>query len=327
MNTGQYEKFMSDAKIEREGVKTGLFPANVNIVVRVVGANEEEEERRELFLENGECLRLSPRATKNVLRLTGFSNRLFKELEVAELQTGINTQLARFDSLGMSVSEKEVICVFNGKKTYVPYESFLPSASELCYIKGNPIESDVIVFQTDEGNVKVGDESIILGMNVSVSSTGYTGTNVSCGTFREVCENGVSYPWFFNYKLPRFDTKLLGGILGEFKENKSKILDELAGFIRGLEDYAIHNVEELHTVMEPLSLQRKLKEEIFMGYQRPEETRELFKKSGVDRISNLWDLFNVLTYQTNQLGGLRSFKWATLRVANWGRSLQLANKN
>lgn len=332
MDKAQYDKLVAECSEEAEGVlKNNFSSTDLQISVRNELVEEGQSEyQRNMFVDFGSGeTPMSLRATMNILSMTGFSTRLFQELDIGQLSADLNYQMARYNNIGIIMVRDAAISIFDTTEhEYRAYTDLIPDPPNIAFVRGSPITADSITFQTREVDLDAGtEEHLMLGMNSVISSTSRIANRFRFGVFRVVCSNGIVSPMFMRQDVPDIDINLFRGIMNGFRENIGEFAENFIGFKNKMIVFNITR-EQLVEVLQYLSLAKTMKNICIACCERGEDVDAVMRAAGVERVSNLWEVFNVLTYLTNQIPNDKRSQHATRNVYDWAdKILQMVNLN
>lgn len=325
MENTAVRSFINRCAEEAKGVKSGIAPNDVSLSITNERLADSDKVARTLSAQikglGQGPLTVSPRAVNNILKLTGFSTRLFHELTSGQLEAGMRHQLAKYTTLGACIIEEEVKSLFNTSKfPYAPYSPCLPPAEQLVAIKGDPIDNDWINFQTREDVIDLPDSPIIVGMNTVLCSTGTVKCRFRFGLFRVRCSNGAVTPITFMQKADSIDATIMSAMTDAFRSRTAKYKDKINNFARLSKLVNLKGSPEiLNELLEDLSVPTQVKSETAAQLTAPDP--DLLKSAGVDSAESLWDIFNVLLFLTNNHPRVSSRLSMSLNIFKWAWSI------
>lgn len=325
-----YDRFIEEAKIEKSGVVVGVNPSEVRTVVQdvaVTGGEEATRERQLLVQYKNRELAVTARAKNNLLRLTGFSNKLFQELPVDQLDRGLNFQMGKFRALGLVVAGENLVSAFdNSKYPFNGYELVVPPKERLVYLKGSPLADDCINLQTIDREME-SEGKLIIGMNAVVSSTSNVKSQFAYGVYRVICSNGWLDPILNHRSVPTVDSAIFAGMVNAYSSEMHEYLDKLTKFIEFAKTYQIANSEQVSELMEHLSVSKKIKDTVLTCVNNPAESADILHAAGADSPHNLWGLFNVLTYISSRSPNARASLSLGKNISLWAHQIQSVSSN
>jgi hypothetical protein len=324
-----YDRFTEEAKIEKSGAVVGVNPADVRTIVQdveVTGTDNTRERQLLVQYKNRE-LAVTMRAKNNLLRLAGFSNRLFQELPVDQLDNGLNFQMGKFRALGLVVAGENLVSVFdNSKYPFNGYESVLPPKDRLVFIKGSPLADDFVNIQTIDREME-SEGKLIIGMNAVISSTGNVKSQFSYGVYRVICSNGWMDPIMSRRAVPTVDSAIFAGMVTAYSSEMHEYLDKLTKFIEFAKAYDTTNSDHVAELLEHLSVSKKIKDTVLTCVNRPAESADILQASGADSPHNLWGLFNVLTYISSRSPNARTSLSLGKNISQWAHRISSVSVN
>lgn len=300
-----YKEILQEVKNETEGY-TGTIPVkDISLEVNEFINNETEKCERDAFVKfKGKVFPVTPRGYRNLLKLTGFSNSLFKSLPIEQLRKDLNSQIYRIPSVGMVLYKDRMHAIHSPiRGEFLPYGEILPSEDSLMALKGSPLKNDSITFLTQDQEV----QGLKFGVWAEISSTGMVKTTFQYGVFRIACENSWVDSITDSRKYGAVDRDLVNQTLQYYYDNVENYTSVAGKFVERAKEYKIRlngngDNEFLDNILSRLSINAKCKQELRECIDNTEEGRGLLKRSGVEKVSNLWDVFNVLVRISNDLG-------------------------
>jgi hypothetical protein len=301
-------------KKEADGVITGVTPDKLVFKVKVYEDSNGKERRDIAIVYSGTEYSLSERAKKNLSRLTGVSNRLINELPSDQLVSDLTFQISKIQFFGLIIVDGVIIALYDSaKNAYNSYETLMtPIADKLLFVHGNPIENDFIHIQLKDFE----NEEFIGGVNLLLSSTGNVSSVFSYG----LMQKSTKLFWRDVFYGKESERLVNSGIVEEYVKlmspNSEFVVQLNAMLLAKAERVEITNKEHLTGLMTSMS-NRKLRAVVIHAYEDPIQDADLLKAIKVEKISNLKDVFSLLTYLSN-LGpnvkvrlnfGLKTYDW------------------
>lgn len=327
-----YDAFVEKATQERDGVLTGVSPSRLKLMVEdiPVSASETNEVRRTVTATlDGERLIGTYRAKENLLRLTGFSGKLFEGLAHDQLSEGLNFQVGKIPSLGVIKVGDRLVSVFdNTKYGYTDYLGALQGVEmeKMVYIKGNPIDDDYVRVLVKERDVNF-DDRILVGLDATIGSTPNVKSRFCYGFFRLVCSNGAIMPMFKQNTAAFVDNGLFAGILNAYRAELEPFCQKLEGFVQFAKGFEISTPEYAAELIKHLSAPKKIRELLLSCINAPDASAQLLHQAGVDTPSNLWGMFNVLTYLASHAPNVKSGLSLEKNAMSWAMRIASINLN
>lgn len=307
-----YHTFESAARIEADGVVQGVNAREV-VILPYEDRKEVGERtvvsRRATFAMAGsdKQYELTSRALSNIFNLTGVTNRLFKELPLKELTPALNSQIKGVRTLGYSKHENRILTVFdNSRHAYQSYLNIVPDMGQLVTLRGNPLTDNSISFLTGDGVIE--GDSLVYGVNLHVSSNSMVKNRAGYGFYRVRCANGAMDTVFGNRSFDCADSAVVMGMLNAFRNpgRQGAFVSRLTAFKNKLAEKSIpKDVNKLAELSDQLSAPQRMKASALSVIGAPADN-ELLRSSGVDKLDNLWELFNVMLYLANHAPNTRS---------------------
>jgi hypothetical protein len=320
----ELDQFLLRAKDEKEGTVTGVSPTNFSI--RVVDKQDAEKGkvvRKLSFMQNSDEYEVSDRAKSNILKLSGFTGKLLKELQLQEINDGLNYQLSKRNSYGVTRKDGVLYSLFDTTEfVYHPYDEMIPDVNKLVKVKGNPLTSDFVEFQTSEQTLERSGQ-LVVGMNAIVSSNSMVKSRFGYGVMRVRCTNGWVDSVYGKDILPAVTNEIVAGMIKTYQDRMGGFVERLNSFTDDAEKFEVLNTEHLEELFTHLSVTPKVKQVLYGCMNRAEGEQSqgtdlLLKSAGVDSIKTLWDVFQVLVWIGNNAPNMRQslsmgkniFKWA-----------------
>jgi hypothetical protein len=324
----QFSTFVERATQEKEGLQLGVVPSRLKIHVEdlpIEGSETNELHRTVTVALDGQRLVATPRAKENLLRLTGFTGKLFESLTHEQLNEGLNFQVGKIASLGVVKVADRMATVFdNTKFGYTSYLDVLNGVDQnkLVYIKGTPVEDDFVRILVKERQVDF-DDKLIVGLESSMGSTPNVKSRFAFGTFRLICSNGAVMPMYKQNTAAFVDNGLFVGMLNAYRAELDPFIEKLEGFVRFAKGFEISTPEYANELIKHLSAPKKIRELLSSCVNAPDQNAAMMHQAGVDTPGNLWGMFNILTYLASHAPNVKSglsleknaFSWAT-RIAS-----------
>lgn len=316
-----YDKFLADARAEKNGTKVGVSPTDVRVNVvdeMIVSIKKKERLERSLQVQyGGKKLAVTARALKNILKLTGFSAKLFHDLPKEQLDTSMNFQLSKFKYLGIISRGDDLFSMFdNSKNPYSSYEKVLPPREKIVYIKGEPLYSDTIQIQTADHTIK-NHGDLIVGMNSILSSTANAKSQFSYGVYRVRCANGWTVPAYKKHSVAVMDPIVYQGMQKAYEAEVPMFVDKLEAFVDFASKYDTSKPEQVDELLSLLAVSTKTKKTLMSCIHNPVDADDVLRAAGVDSVNNLWGMFNVLTYISSRAPNMNQSINMGRSIANW----------
>ena len=326
-----YDKFLADARAEKNNTKVGISPTDVRVKIvdeMVVSIRSKERLERQLQVNyGGKTLAVTGRAMRNILKLTGFSARLFHDLPKEQLDNSLNFQLGKFKYLGLIFKGKDLFSVFdNSKNPYSSYEKVLPSREKIVFIKGDPLYADTIQIQTADDVIQEHGK-LIIGMNSVLSSTANAKSQFSYGVYRVRCANGWTVPIFKKHSVAVMDPVVYSGMQKAYEADVPVFAKKLNDFVKFAINYETAKPEQVDELLSLLSVSTKTKKTIMSCINNPVDADDVLRAAGVDSIKNLWGMFNVLTYISSRAPNMNQSIAMGRNIANWAYHISSVGLN
>lgn len=319
----EYDQFLLRVKEEKDATVVGVSPSNFSIEVQErQDAEKGKVVRKLVFSQNSDVYDVSDRAKNNILKLSGFTGKLLKELPVNKINDSLNYQLSKRASYGITRKSGILYSLFDTDAvSYHPYDALLVPKENLIKVSGNPLTSDFIEFQTTDQTLDRSGQ-LVVGMNALVSSTGMTRSKFSYGVMRVVCTNGWVDSLFDVELLPFVSNELVASMYDLYKKKMGDFVTKLNSFVDGAEKFEVLNITHLEDLFTHLSCPPKIKQTVYgcLNREISEASSQdlLLKNAGVSGIKTLWDVFQVLLWLSNHAPSLKQsigmgknvFKWA-----------------
>jgi hypothetical protein len=301
-------------KKEADGVITGVTPDKLVFMIKVYEDSNGKEKRDIAIVYEGVEYSLSDRAKKNLSRLTGVSNRLINELPSNQLVNDLTFQISDIKSFGLIIVDGIIIALYNSaKNAYNSYETLMtPIADKLLFVHGNPIDNDFIHIQLKDFE----NAEFIGGVNLLLSSTGNVSSVFSYGIMQKSTKLFWRDTFYGKESEKLVDSSIVEEYVKQMSVNSEFVVQLNTMLLSKAEKVEIINKDHLKGLMASLS-NRKLRAIILHAYEDPIQDADLLKAIKVEKITNLKDVFSLLTYLSN-LGpnvkvrlnfGLKTYDW------------------
>lgn len=326
-----YDKFVVDARAEKNSTKVGVSPMDVKVKVvdeMVVSTRRKESMERQLQVQHGgKNLTVTARSLKNILKLTGFSAKLFHDLTKEQLDNSLNFQLSKFKYLGVISKENDLLAMFdNSKNPYSSYEKILPPREKVVFINGNPLHSDSIQIQTADHTINEYGK-LIVGMNSIVSSTANVKSQFAYGVYRVRCANGWVVPMFKKNSVPVVDPVVYAGMQKAYEADITGFIKKLEAFVQFAMTYDTSKPEQVDELLSLLSISTRAKKSITTCINNPAEADDLMKAAGVESVNNLWGVFNILTYLSSRAPSMNQSISMGRNISAWAHHISSVGLN
>lgn len=312
----ELEELLQCAKIEKDGVIPGIKSGELNILV------SGDTDRCLAIQYKEKNYFVSDRAKKNIFKLTGYTNRLMKELPLGQVVSDLNFQIRKF-TVGIIVVDDIVISVFNQENSYVGYADLLNDVKDkILFVSGDPIGEDYIQVQF-KGSDEADAEGYIVGRNAIISSTGNVSSIFRLGVFDTVSKSWWVDGKFAKAKFQTLDTKIIPQILDASKKD----IDEFAFFVSKNREVGkklpLVDTDHLDGLLESLSASRKIKHAVNKIYEHAAEYQDLLNRIGLKSINNVWEVFLLLILIASGAPnsklvtsvGIKSYDWLNKIIA------------
>jgi hypothetical protein len=310
------EKIMELAQIEKDGVRVGV---NMEIEVRETEETETGKYRPLNIIILGTTHYLSDRARKNLLKLTGFSNRLLLDLPTDQLRKDLNHQIHLYESLGISHIDTQVITIFDcTKRSFLSYENMLSLVKDkILFMKGNPVKDDFIQVQFNAFDT----DDKILGLNILLSSTG----NIK-NTFNLSIVDRVENTYWVNKYLKSgsedfLDKEMLLSLATSFEKGKDGLKFNVGLFLQAMESFKIENLNHLARLLSSFSGGKKIKKAILDMCELPKENEVLLKKAGISEIATLLDAFKFFVFVSSNSPNAKTAVTLSIKTVDWAKNV------
>jgi len=333
ISSAEFDSFVAKAEHEHRG--NMVLAANdltITVVERPRPEGQRGRPRRHIMVSNDQSpVEATPRFKSNLIRLTGLTSKLMTELPLPQLNSDIRHQLnlhapaVGFIKAGIEGVESGV-ALYNAARPYIPYNEMMPSG-DLATCHGSPLMDDQICLQTLDQEVDLGGRPLLVGLHAKVSSTGMAKTGVHFGFFRTGCENSAVDIGFGGNYLKDVDPILFNGVVTELRARVPEYVEDITRFIGQAQEFSVADPEFLDPAMAHLSVPKKMKELLLLSVQHPDDLGDLFDRSGVERVTTLWDAYNVLTHMGSlAVTSAQQMAYAAA-TTTWAKSLLNISRN
>lgn len=274
---------------------------------------------------------LTPRAERNLSRITRINYGLIATLPETTLNEALKFQLASMESIGILRSPQEtsqIIGFVEDVANYLKYSEVLDDlqASDLAYLRGNPITDDRILFFRALNRITPTDKKeMLIGLHTAVSSTANVASRVSFGVYRLICSNGLIDRSFSEQTIKSNDIKLMRAVFSTYFKSLSIYSGNLAKVIAKSEKIVPDRTrinEYLSLVSFPQTLVNSFKDVINNDNEAP------LREAGVDSKITLWDWTCIMSSLAKQLPSLALRESSEKRIFSWINSFyKVLNNN
>jgi hypothetical protein len=339
ISNDDWDLFLLKAKEEKDATVVGVSPTNFQVsVVEKQDSEKGKVVRRLAFTQNNDVYEVSDRAKSNILKLSGFTGRLLKELTVPEIMSGLNHQLSKINSYGITRKEGILYALFDTSKfSHHPYDTLVPKDQKsVVSIHGNPLTSDTIEFQLLQREISSPQSGqLFVGMNAQVSSTSMVKARFGYGVYRMLCGNGWVDCVYGKDVLPSTSTDIIAGMVKMFEDGLDGFLERLEAFVVGSKGFQISGSEQLEELFTHLSVPPKIKQSLYGCINRSTDGGEgdnnttldlLLKSAAVDGIKSLWEVFQVLVWLANHAPTLRQSISMGRNIVRWADQILVSQE-
>lgn len=279
-----------------------------------------DREAVEMYLEvKGERIGvMTPRALKNMSRLTRASVALMFNQSDPTLNSLVQRQLAELNSISVlhdPSAQSNIVSVFR-KDTYQPYDKLLESVvGDIIRYEGDILESDSISFMTGVGELS---DSIVFGAQFGVSANNMARSTFASGLFRLICENGAVNKVYQNATIKDISPTILMSLVREFDQKKAEYVSEMEGVLDFMRNTPLNQTTHWH-LLDGAHLPKKLVERYKDTIRNPVTYCDVVKGAAAQGVETVYDSFNILTHLAKELPAASAraraetcaFSWAT----------------
>ena len=274
--------------------------------------------------------RLTPRAVKNLSRLTRIPKHLLLDCTDPNINRIVQEQLVNMElpNLRTAVDDRGQHVFFqDAEKPYLSYSGFsefFPAESTL-QVQGSPYTHDAVRFVTKGEEVDDGD--MWAGLSVQLSSTLWKKAIFDFNIFRVICENGmIASILKFGSVLPAKDTTvpLVHAMMEARGDKLGAFADKFRKMLRTAKMLRLDEFDE--RVLEGLEadgfISKHLMKRAVKTLHKLEEGKDerFYEEVGMGGLSTAWEYMNLLTWEAKGQS-LTARPKSEEGIFRWGMSL------
>lgn len=238
---------------------------------------------------------LTPRATKNVSRLTRASVPLMFNQSDPTLNAVFQRQLAELNTVSIlrdPANFNNIISVFR-TDTYQPYDKLIESiAGDVVRFSGDVMESDAMTFMTGVGEMS---DSIVYGMNLTLSANGMARSQYSSGLFRLLCSNGAINKVHTSATIKEAAPAVVVALSREFAMKQESYVADVEELLEFMRNTKLVQQQHWH-LLDGYKLNKLVVDRYKETVNIPDSNRDTIEGAKAGGVETLYDSFNILTH-------------------------------
>jgi hypothetical protein len=293
----------------------------MNVPVKDIQLTVDREEMEMMMSAGGQEWTLTPRALKNVAKLTRAPVSLMFNQSDPTLNAVFQRQLAELNSITVlrdPSNMENVISMFR-MDTYQPYETLLGDIKDdIIRFSGDILESDSLTFQTGVGELP---DTIVYGANFTISANQMVKSSFSSGLYRLICSNGAVNKVFGNASMKDISPTILQSLVREFEQKRGEYEASVGETLEWMRATPVNRTTHWHA-LEQMRLPKRLVDKYKEVIATPAAFGQVLHEAKASGVETIYDSFNILTHLAKDLPLLSARSKLEAAAFEWASDLQ-----
>jgi hypothetical protein len=256
----------------------------------------------EMYMEvKGERLGvLTPRALKNLSKLVHATTSLMFNQSDAVLNALFQRQLAEINTVSVLHDPSAMDCIVSIFRTgtYQPYDKLLESIKDdIIRFDGDILENDALSFTTGVGEL---DDSIIYGIQCTLSANGMARSTFSSALYRLSCGNAAINKVYQAATIKEVSPGIVLSLEREFNEKHLAYEAEVGEVLNFMRATPVNQTTHWH-VLDSMKMPKKLVDRYKDTVRDPETYCDVVQGAKAGGVETVYDSFNILTHLAKDL--------------------------